>query len=213
METGGIELQARDVEGSREYLTALLIFGRLADHLGIANTKYRPDIDLPFSLWVSLPLSRRLKNDYPQWKPLFEPDGLVSRVEFRSRMRNSPFKYPRGNETLPAALPRIVQDRFPQATLQGLRADVETRKEMNLLLEKIELQDVEIDAVFDTLRAGYPMPTVIGEDELRRESFEMTMLRWASEDPETEGDPVVEWEVFWKHMQGPLARAAKESTC
>eukprot|EP00954_Amorphochlora_amoebiformis_P005378 424304-Amorphochlora_amoeboformis.AAC.1 len=46
----------------------LEIFGRLADHMGIGNSKYIPDKPLPFALWISLPLSRRLKNDKPQWK-------------------------------------------------------------------------------------------------------------------------------------------------
>ncbi|GAB5371380.1 hypothetical protein AAMO2058_001574800 [Amorphochlora amoebiformis] len=44
------------------------IFGRLADHMGIGNSKYIPDKPLPFALWISLPLSRRFKNDKPQCK-------------------------------------------------------------------------------------------------------------------------------------------------
>jgi len=216
------------------HLGALLVFGRLADHLGISNTKYLPDLPLPFSLWISLPLSRRLKNDYPQWKHLFDGDGdsySITRAVFQERMRAMPFKYPRGDEFGPAALPTEVTEAFSADSGAGdkmainvaaIKEDANLRAKLNAFISDIPLEDELLDRVFDEInRVGqmhrrnenFPhqvsgdLTSLSSSDDdavMSRRTFEMCMLKWASEDPETEGDPVVEWTVFWKNLREVL---------
>eukprot|EP00465_Bigelowiella_longifila_P001968 CAMPEP_0185260654 /NCGR_PEP_ID=MMETSP1359-20130426/9219_1 /TAXON_ID=552665 /ORGANISM="Bigelowiella longifila, Strain CCMP242" /LENGTH=268 /DNA_ID=CAMNT_0027847021 /DNA_START=487 /DNA_END=1293 /DNA_ORIENTATION=- len=217
------------------YLGALLVFGRLADHQGISNTKYRPDLPLPFSLWISLPLSRRLKNDYPQWKDLFDGDGdsdgySITRMVFRERMRAMPFKYPRGDEFGPAALPTEVTEAFSAdsgttdrtaMSIATIKQDANRRAELNTFLSGLTLEDELLDRIFDEINRVGQMhhrnknsqhqtkgdttsPSSDDDSVMSRRAFEMCMLKWASEDPETEGDPVVEWTVFWKNLHEVL---------
>mmetsp|Transcript_15255 Transcript_15255/g.23095 ORF Transcript_15255/g.23095 Transcript_15255/m.23095 type:complete len:241 (-) Transcript_15255:76-798(-) len=188
-----------DIERS-EYLQAILLFGRLADQLGIGNTKYIPDLELPFSLWISLPLSRRLKNDYSPWKVLFDENEQISREKFHEMIREMPFKYPRGNETSPVELPRLVLDKFPGLNLADIKNDGSSRENLNKFLKEIQLEASTVDKFFDMV-LEYGCSGDTAKDIITAKDFEMCMLKWASKDPETEGDPVVEWSVFWENVR------------
>ncbi|GAB5359531.1 hypothetical protein AAMO2058_000551900 [Amorphochlora amoebiformis] len=167
-------------EDTSAYLSALLIFGRLADHMGIGNSKYIPDKPLPFALWISLPLSRRLKNDKPQWK------------------------YPRGLPSTPAPLPLTARESFPGLGYHELKIDAGLREALDRSLGGLRVDKEAVGRVFDVFVAEGMRAGVGDGKTLDPKVFETCMLRWASEDPETEGDPVVEWEVFWDHLRGPL---------
>jgi len=191
-------------EDTSAYLSALLIFGRLADHMGIGNSKYIPDKPLPFALWISLPLSRRLKNDKPQWKPLFEPRSTLSRSEFVDKINSLPFKYPRGLPSTPAPLPLTARESFPGLGYHELKIDAGLREALDRSLGGLRVDKEAVGRVFDVFVAEGMRAGVGDGKTLDPKVFETCMLRWASEDPETEGDPVVEWEVFWDHLRGPL---------
>jgi hypothetical protein len=179
-------------------LELLKIFGRFADHLAVGNCVYTADTEVPFSLWITSKFSRRLKNQHPQWEPLFEGGNAIPRAEFHTRLQALPFKYPLGVGSTPADIPsELVDDIDGEITCSLLRSDESLRLRVNSHIDKQPICAKVVDAVFDALLA----PNKKGaEGTISQAWFELKLVEWASDDPETEPDPVVEWGVFRQNV-------------
>jgi hypothetical protein len=198
----------------------LLIFGRVADHLAVGNCLYEMDTDVPFSLWVSSKWCRRLKNQHPQWLPLFrgtesvargefEPES-VTRASFKRAMQALPFKWPLATGGQPAPIPVPVLASFPGLTHAALKKDGDLRDQVNANLSALSLGDRALDSVFSMLAFHFSCAasrSTDPADTLTRSAFELKCVEWASEDPEQEADPVLTWDVFEANVAPHLLRA------
>jgi hypothetical protein len=186
-------------EGDITDLELLKIFGRFADHKAVGNCVYIADTEVPFSLWVTNKFSRRLKNLHPQWEPLFVGGKAISRQEFRQRVTGLPFKYPLGIGSNAADVPSdLTAEMDGEVTASSLKADESIRSRVNSHINKQPICAKVCDTVFNALIA--PNKNRDDDGTISQSSFELKLVEWASDDPETEPDPVVEWGVFRENV-------------
>ena len=159
---------------------------------------------MDFSLWMNCRWSRRLKNEHPQWLPLFGGgdddcygEDVVTRADFGSRLRSMPFKYPLAASNRPVPVPADIRSAMApleDAELASLRWSARARETVQLWFEALPpLPDDDVDDVF-ALMGGK-------SGKLRRMAFETAILELANENFDLESDPVLEWDVFFRALQ------------
>ena len=200
---------------SRHIAHALAIFGRLADHRAVCGCTYTADTDMDFSLWMNCRWSRRLKNEHPQWLPLFGGndsdcygEDVVTRADFGSRLRCMPFKYPLAASNRPVPVPADVRSAMTPLEddeLAGMRWSERARKTVQQWFDAVPLPDDDIDDVFELMggKGG----------QLRRMTFETRILELANENFDLESDPVLEWDIFFGALQRRRAQGVSKGVC
>eukprot|EP00937_MAST-01D_sp_MAST-1D-sp2_P007738 g7738.t1 len=175
-------------------MQAIALFGRLADHRAVCGCTYEMDTDVPHSLWINNRWSRRLKNNHPQWLPLFASGTAATRTEFAARLRSLPFKYPLAANNLRVPLCATARAALGPAATEGAdepRWSPSLRATVQQHFAQVALSDAIVDRAWALLGGGRGKDGV-----LERMAFETRVLEMANLNFDLESDPVLEYDVF-----------------